>query len=325
MKLFGATILGAATATSTCGTCWEADADGNCVPESGKVTTICGSNTMKMIIDTCLLEGYDFPNSLVGDDDSSNCRLRTYDADNKLLTFEHGLDECGTTMSVDEVSNQFFFTNELNIPPNTFEEISIFTSPPINWNFNCGYDMNYDITADEITVDSSPQIGEFSGQGQFDVSMSFYTSGNFDEEQTTVQYQVGNQVNFGISFNGGSSITGLRFAPTTCEVVNVDDQDQVYSLWDSSDDSMCSAETPHPVDFNVSVSPNSESQFFGLQYKGFAFDSGDDLNQQLLKCHVKVCAADDVTSPCQTGCFEPETEPTTTTTTTTATTTTTTV
>ena len=56
MKLFVATGLAVATANE-CGSCWEPDADGTCVPQSGKVTTTCGSNTIQVQIDPCLLEG----------------------------------------------------------------------------------------------------------------------------------------------------------------------------------------------------------------------------------------------------------------------------
>ena len=57
MKLFVATGLAVATANE-CGSCWEPNADGTgCVPQSGKVTTTCGSNTIQVQIDPCLLEG----------------------------------------------------------------------------------------------------------------------------------------------------------------------------------------------------------------------------------------------------------------------------
>jgi len=51
------------------------------------------------------------------------------------------------------------------------------------------------------------------------------------------------------------------------------------------------------------------TQFFGLTYTGFAFDSiTNDIGQQLLKCHVEICHDDTEDSMCKTGCFE---EPTT--------------
>ena len=57
MKLFVATVGVAVTTANECGSCWEADADGICVPQAGKVTTTCGSNTIQVQIDPCLLDG----------------------------------------------------------------------------------------------------------------------------------------------------------------------------------------------------------------------------------------------------------------------------
>ena len=56
MKLFVATGLAVATANE-CGSCWESDAYGTCVPQSGKITTTCGSNSIQVQIDPCLFEG----------------------------------------------------------------------------------------------------------------------------------------------------------------------------------------------------------------------------------------------------------------------------
>ena len=113
-------------------------------------------------------------------------------------------------------------------------------------------------------------------------------------------------------FNNGNAITGLQFAPTSCEVVNVNNEDEVYQLWDSSEELMCDANTPHPVNFEVYQVPDTK-QFYGLTYQGFAFDSVDGATgQQLLKCHVEICHDDTEDSVCQTGCFDSATtaEPT---------------
>ena len=113
-------------------------------------------------------------------------------------------------------------------------------------------------------------------------------------------------------FNNGNAITGLQFAPTSCEVVNVNNEDEVYQLWDSSEELMCDANTPHPVDFEVYQVPDTK-QFYGLTYQGFAFDSVDGATgRQLLKCHVEICHDDIEDSVCRTGCFDSATtaEPT---------------
>ena len=47
----------------------------------------------------------------------------------------------------------------------------------------------------------------------------------------------------------------------------MNNEEEVYDLWDSSDDMMCNPED-HPVDFEVYQTPNSANQFFGFQYTG---------------------------------------------------------
>ena len=56
VKFFIATGLAVASATD-CGNCWEADESGQCVPKAGSVKTTCGSNSIQVSIDSCLLDG----------------------------------------------------------------------------------------------------------------------------------------------------------------------------------------------------------------------------------------------------------------------------
>ena len=58
----------------------------------------------------------------------------------------------------------------MTIPSNLIDNM-VFKSSPIKWSFACSYDTSYDITADEMTMDASAKTGEFSANGQFDVSM----------------------------------------------------------------------------------------------------------------------------------------------------------
>ena len=57
----------------------------------------------------------------------------------------------------------------MNVPPKSRD--GIFTSRPLEWNFQCSYDSSYDLTADEISMDASAKTGDFSGTGQFDIDM----------------------------------------------------------------------------------------------------------------------------------------------------------
>ena len=51
--------------------------------------------------------------------------------------------------------------------------------------------------------------------------------------------------------------------------MNVNNEDEVFELWNSSDDMMCDPED-HPVDFQVYQTPNTYpyNQFYGFQYAG---------------------------------------------------------
>ena len=113
MKLFVATVGLAVATANECGSCWEADTDGNCVPQAGKVTTTCGSNSINVEIDPCLLEGtHPYNMGYVGDqvsteDAPTECLLWERDG---TLKISHGLEECGTIMKYDSATNQIHFT-----------------------------------------------------------------------------------------------------------------------------------------------------------------------------------------------------------------------
>ena len=59
----------------------------------------------------------------------------------------------------------------------------------------------------------------------------------------------------------------MQFAPTSCEVVNVSNEEEVYPLWDLTEEMMCDENNPHPVNFEVYSVPET-TQFYGLTYQG---------------------------------------------------------
>ena len=58
MKLFivGSIALASAETTNECDACWEMGENGQCVPAAGKISTVCGSNTITMTIDACVID-----------------------------------------------------------------------------------------------------------------------------------------------------------------------------------------------------------------------------------------------------------------------------
>ena len=39
-----------------CDACWEMGENGQCVPAAGKISTLCGSNSITMTIDACVID-----------------------------------------------------------------------------------------------------------------------------------------------------------------------------------------------------------------------------------------------------------------------------
>ena len=56
MKLFIVGSLALASAETTCDPCWEMGENGQCVPAAGKISTVCGSNSITMTIDACVID-----------------------------------------------------------------------------------------------------------------------------------------------------------------------------------------------------------------------------------------------------------------------------
>ena len=62
-------------------------------------------------------------------------------------------------------------------------------------------------------------------------------------------------------------MTSLVFVPTECEVVNMANTDQIYSLWDAANPDMCDLSSS-PVDFEIVQKPTGDRAFYGLTYTG---------------------------------------------------------
>ena len=97
---------------------------------------------------------------------------------------------------------------------------------------------------------------------------SFFKSIDFNEKIVAPKQQVGRAVNFGVKFNDAVPNNRLNFAPKSCDVINVNNEEEVYHLWDSTDEMMCIAEQ-HPVNFEIIMTPYSKgTATYGFQYTG---------------------------------------------------------
>ena len=62
-------------------------------------------------------------------------------------------------------------------------------------------------------------------------------------------------------------MTSLVFAPTACEVVNMANTDQAFTIWDAADPEMCDLSS-HPVGFQIVTNPSDDRAFYGFTYRG---------------------------------------------------------
>ena len=65
-------------------------------------------------------------------------------------------------------------------------------------------------------------------------------------------------------------MSSLVFVPTECEVVNMANTDQTYSLWDAANPDMCDLSSS-PVNFQIVQKPTDDSAFYGFTYTGTLF------------------------------------------------------
>jgi len=294
--------------TCECPPCWALADDGlNCGPASGEVSTTCSSNTMKMVINTCVLDAHDYTGAYVGDDKENNACKPVLSADGLTYELEHGLDECGMALELvrDEDGGDYLkYSNKMTIPPKLND--IIYVDQSVQWEFSCAYSTSYEISND-MAVNSASIQDNFSATGAFDLNLSFFETDEYATKQETPSFQVGKPINFGITFNGGQPLNDLVFVPGVCEVENLANEDESWKVWDSNFEEevagMCDG-TPNPVQFQILESPNESKAFYGMTYQGFAFQSvTGSSGDQRLKCHVTVCHVDDCSSICKNGCF----------------------
>lgn len=102
-------------------------------------------------------------------------------------------------------------------------------------------------------------------------------------------------------------LKNLVFVPGNCEVINLENTEEFFQVWNSGYENeqagMCDGNL-NPVNFEILQSPNDESAFYGMAYRGFAFGSvAGSSGEQQLKCLVNVCHVDVCNSACTLGCF----------------------
>merc|ERR1712156_1223859 len=277
----------------------------SCVPEPEMVKTTCGGNTMTVQFDAKVLrDGQDIDAAYFGDDKEDDKCKPALGPDGWEITF--GLDDCGTALEYDEEAETLNYNAQMVIPGK--EQGFIFFDEQMTWVFTCSYSTQYEVT-DEITMATTASKYNFAGAGSFEIDLSFYQSDLFENKAEDEPFMIGKPVNFGISFNGGVPLNNLVFVPGNCEVINLENEEEFFQVWNSGNQDelsgMCAPGAMNPVNFEILQNPSDEKAFYGMQYRGFAFGSvAGSEGQQQLKCLVNVCHVDICTSACKLGCFQ---------------------
>ena len=74
-----------------------------------------------------------------------------------------------------------------------------------------------------------------------------------------------------VTFNGGKPLNNIAFVPGNCEVINLENEEQFFRVWDSGFEEpsagMCQ-DNPNPLGFTVLKAPTESNAFYGLTYRG---------------------------------------------------------
>ena len=131
---------------------------------------------------------------------------------------------------------------------------------------------------------------------QIETNLSFYESTKFETILPNAQFQAGKFVNFGseflsniiytrfssffnpflVTFNRGKPLPNLLFVPSKCEVMNRENEAQIWKIWDSGyeqDQIGTCNENPSPIGFEMISTPNNPNSksnaFYGMTYQGW--------------------------------------------------------
>jgi hypothetical protein len=217
-------------------------------------------------------------------------------ADEVVLT--NGLEECGMELSFTDDS--IVYINNMLIEASRYEDL-IVVRPDIEWQFECAYQTEYTISGEQTMSISTLAHGFAAADAKFSFAFDFYENPNFSEVQTDPTYQVGQQVNYGITMNEGVKLTNLHFVATECSVTNGDDS---FTVFDNADTTAGACEPSQPLSFTRYDSDNDAQAFFS--FMGFQFKRTDGVsspNDQTVTCTVRVCHEEDTSSACNEGCY----------------------
>ena len=90
-----------------------------------------------------------------------------------------------------------------------------------------------------------------------------------------------------VTFNGGKPLNNIAFVPGNCEVINLENEEQFFRVWDSGFEEpsagMCQ-DNLNPLGFTVLQEPTESKAFYGLTYRGKILMFGIRAGRTLSSC-----------------------------------------
>merc|ERR1712046_65736 len=261
-----------------CPPCWTLDADElTCVPDPNHVTTSCGPSGMSIDVDECVYNGDTM--TLTLNDNTCQASMMNGSDGSVHYSADHGLDECGTTIS--DVNGNIVFTNNLNVASRVNERgITMVTD--VNMSYTCTFPRVVDVTDYATITNRAAQAGT-AATGVFSFDLEYFTDASFSMVSTDDDDKIVGETVFFQIVPSEAPVNGLAFTTTTCTITD----EALGQSFDVISD-QCPNVTPlNGVQITGQVSANFQPYQFS--YRAFQFNQASDLSTMDITCSIEVC------------------------------------
>ena len=281
-----------------CPPCWVYH-DGKCLPDQSKMHLFCGSTSMQLKLEKCVMGNTNIESLNLNQD---SCRSNSFhvseltENDSQYYVANVGLDECQTQMSVD--SNQIVFQNHLISGANYGNTIE----------FSCKYATEYSDVGDGVwqgtNLDSSinsagltdladnglinaNEVNPFGYLGHLGFTINFYKNHYFQKQKSkTMAFRAGQKLYFGVEMI--NPISNVQFTVTSCKIKNKDENLEYSIMTDRCPNTKV----------RFQIYDNLDNELTKFAYNVFEF-KGVKSRTLHLACNVVVCDENDSDSFCQ--------------------------
>ncbi|KAI8484645.1 hypothetical protein Bbelb_375860 [Branchiostoma belcheri] len=255
------------------------------------VNVDCHQDKMAVTFPRAVLTGVDVETMHLLDD---TCRATYTDT---VVTFETGLEACGTTQESSE--DKLTFTNEA-IGNHVVHENDAVRKTPFKKSFQCEFIRQYVVSQNRSFLFNipHPRVEIVNAENRFTIEMHMYTSRGFIDTYKSADYPVrvtpSDQLHFGLSVN--SPLDNLELFARHCLATPSDDHEASPSVNIIQDG--CDIDTT--LQLNNALS-NDMALYYSIQ--SFTFPNVEDPSLVYIHCTMVVCFKDDPDSRCSQGCI----------------------